>query len=125
MTCRSSVPFRSFPTVFATPRRKIVSCRPLANVQLISQSDKIGDYLDLPEVRAKLGVDKSVGKFASCSGPVGNAFHMALDSTDQTWLYVGQLLERGVRVLNVSYLLLKSDRIELTGTVRWYARLDL
>lgn len=65
--------------------------------------DKIGDYLDLPDVRAKLGVDKSVGSFSSCSGPVGNAFHMALDSTDQTWLYVGQLLERNVRVLNVSY----------------------
>jgi len=66
-------------------------------------SDKITDYLNLPDVRAKLGVDKSVGKFSSCSTPVGHAFNAALDSTDQTWLYVAQLLEREVRVLNVSF----------------------
>jgi hypothetical protein len=69
----------------------------------LTRSDKITDYLNLPDVRAKLGVDKSVGKFASCSNPVGSAFHAALDSTDQTWLYVAQLLEREVRILNVSF----------------------
>lgn len=88
-------------------------------------SDKIGDYLDLPEVREKLGVHKSVGKFSSCSNPVGAGFHLALDSTDQTWLYVGQLLERGVRVLNVSPLPLVLMLIWLTPIVCRYARLDL
>ena len=65
-------------------------------------SDKITDYLNLPDVRAKLGVDKSVGKFSSCSNPVSGAFRADLDRSDQTWLYVAQLLERDVRILNVS-----------------------
>lgn len=71
-------------------------------VDKLISSDKIGAYLDLPDVREKLGVDKSVGHFSSCSGTVGLAFNGALDSTDQTWLYVAQLLEREVRILNAS-----------------------
>lgn len=63
-------------------------------------SKRINKYLDLPEVRKKLGVDKSVGDFESCNGQVGAAFNYALDNTGQTWLYVTQLLERGIRVLN-------------------------
>jgi cathepsin A (carboxypeptidase C) len=68
----------------------------------LTASDKIGAYLDLPDVREKLGVDKSVGHFSSCAWTVNAAFNGALDSTDQTWLYVAQLLERDVRILNVS-----------------------
>ncbi|EKD01679.1 hypothetical protein A1Q2_04050 [Trichosporon asahii var. asahii CBS 8904] len=62
----------------------------------VSKNKRINKYLDLPEVRKKLGVDKSVGDFASCNGQVGAAFNHALDNTGQTWLYVTQLLERGV-----------------------------
>jgi hypothetical protein len=94
------VPSRNSLIACATPRRKLSSNRRAEADQF---SDKITDYLNLPDVRAKLGVDKSVGKFSSCSNPVGSAFHAALDSTDQTWLYVAQLLEREVRILNVSF----------------------
>jgi cathepsin A (carboxypeptidase C) len=67
---------------------------------LLTSSDKIGHYLDLPDVRAILGVDKSRGNFSSCDNTVGNNFNLALDRTGQTWLYVSALLERGVRVLS-------------------------
>ena len=63
-------------------------------------SNRIGDYLDLPDVRALLGVDESRGKFSSCDNKVGIDFALSLDRTGQTWLYVSALLERGVRVLS-------------------------
>ena len=94
---------KSYLIACATPKRKLPNNR---DSQADKTSDKITDYLNLPDVRAKLGVDKSVGKFSSCSNPVGSAFHAALDSTDQTWLYVAQLLEREVRILNVSFKVL-------------------
>jgi hypothetical protein len=97
--CPRDVHSRSCLIVCVTPRRKLLLNESSEADQI---SDKITDYLNLPDVRAKLGVDKSVGKFSSCSNPVGSAFHAALDSTDQTWLYVAQLLEREVRILNVS-----------------------
>lgn len=96
--------FKSYLIACATPRRKLAYSYEGQGDQLTIR-DKITDYLNLPDVRAKLGVDKSIGKFASCSNPVGSAFHAALDSTDQTWLYVAQLLEREVRILNVSFRL--------------------
>jgi hypothetical protein len=95
------VPSKNSLIACATPKRELGSSFSLFG-QADPSSDKITDYLNLPDVREKLGVDKSIGKFASCSNPVGRAFNAALDSTDQTWLYVAQLLEREVRVLNVS-----------------------
>jgi len=60
---------------------------------------KIKTYLNLPDTRALLGIE---GKAAweGCSESVGAAFMATLDPTGQTWLYVTELLERGVRVLN-------------------------
>lgn len=45
-------------------------------------------------------MDKSHAGWASCDNAVGSNFHLALDQVGQTWLYVSQLLERGVRILN-------------------------
>jgi cathepsin A (carboxypeptidase C) len=61
---------------------------------------KIGTYLNLPDVRKVLGVDKGTHKWESCDNAVGEGFHLNLDQVGQTWLYVSQLLERGVRILN-------------------------
>ena len=47
-----------------------------------------------------LGVDPSVTtNFSSCSDNVLGAFSAALDGSHQTYLYVGALLERNIRVL--------------------------
>lgn len=80
--------------------RDVSSSAPHRSVLVLIISDKIATYLDLPDVRSFLGVYKHAKAFHSCSNRVGNAFSRALDSTDQTWLYVTELLERGVRVLN-------------------------
>mgnify|MGYP002718915478 CR=1 FL=1 len=77
-----------------------VSHASLARDQAERGSDRISNYLDLPDVRSLLGVDKSRGNFSSCDGSVGNNFAMSQDSTGQTWLYVTGLLERGIRVLS-------------------------
>ncbi|AFR98075.1 cathepsin A (carboxypeptidase C) [Cryptococcus neoformans C23] len=61
---------------------------------------KIGTYLDLPDVRHTLGVDKLRSNWSSCDGSVFTRFTQSLDNTGKTWLYVAGLLERGVRVLN-------------------------
>ncbi|KAL1407126.1 hypothetical protein Q8F55_006540 [Vanrija albida] len=64
------------------------------------ETKKIKYYLDLPDVRARLGVDKAKGPFESCDSGVGYAFSAAQDNVGQTWLYVSELLERGIRILN-------------------------
>lgn len=66
------------------------------------ETKKIGTYLNLPDVRETLGVESDRHDWTSCDGGVGNAFRQNMDASGQTWLYVAQLLERGVRVLNVS-----------------------
>ncbi|ODO01955.1 cathepsin A (carboxypeptidase C) [Cryptococcus wingfieldii CBS 7118] len=86
---------------------------------------RIGDYLNLPDVRRVLGVEEKKGKWESCDGPVFTAFNTNLDNTGQTWLYVSALLERGVRVLNYVGMLdficnhianeLWMERLEWTG----------
>jgi len=38
--------------------------------------------------------------WSSCDKAVGSRFNAAMDTTAPTWLYVSNLLERGVRVLN-------------------------
>lgn len=60
----------------------------------------IATYLDLPEVRSLLGVHKGRPAFAACSNVVGHEFNMRLDMVGQTWLYVTNLLERGIRILD-------------------------
>lgn len=57
------------------------------------------DLLNHPDVRKKLGVDRSVGNFTSCSDDVSYAFFLALDFHRSSRAYTEQLLERGVRVL--------------------------
>lgn len=65
-----------------------------------NDSGAIAHYLDLPEVRGFLGVDKSIGNFSSCNSKVGMAFALSGDVTDFTWLYVAGLLERGIDVIS-------------------------
>jgi cathepsin A (carboxypeptidase C) len=60
----------------------------------------ISAYLDRPEVRTQLGVDKSItGNFSSCSDRVGNDFANNLDEYHPTHHYVAALLERNIKVL--------------------------
>lgn len=68
---------------------------------LKQRSDKIRAYLDLPDVRETLGVEHISGNWSSCAPSVGRAFGASLDASAQTWIYVANLLERGIRVLNV------------------------
>lgn len=63
-------------------------------------SKKIAHYLDLPDVRNILGVDKAHGSWSECNNLVAGDFQTSLDKIGKTWLYVSNLLERGVRVLN-------------------------
>lgn len=61
---------------------------------------KIGSFLDRPDVRKAIGVDPSlVANFTSCNSDVNSRFHLSLDQMFPTELYIGALLERGVRVL--------------------------
>lgn len=51
-------------------------------------------------MRKVLGVDKDKGSYETCSWRVNGAFAAQLDNANPTWLYVSQLLERRIRVLN-------------------------
>lgn len=51
-------------------------------------------------MRKVLGVDKDKGSYETCSWRVHGAFAAQLDNANPTWLYVSQLLERRIRVLN-------------------------
>lgn len=75
----------------------------LADSLCYPETKKIKTYLDLPDTRRRLGIDKHEGPWNSCDNGVFAAFQNSLDSAGKTWLYVAALLERGVRVLNVSY----------------------
>lgn len=66
-----------------------------------NETAKMDVYLNLPDVRSLFGIDKDAGKWSGISWDVNTAFRMQLDNQEPTWLYVAQLLERGVRVLNV------------------------
>ena len=54
------------------------------------------------ETRAFLGLSTKRANWSECNNDVGDAFSESLDNFAhaQTWLYVANLLERGVRVLN-------------------------
>ena len=56
-------------------------------------------HLNLPEVRNTLGVDPAKGNFSAINYTIPNAFSAQMDDYEQTTLYVGALLERGIRVL--------------------------
>lgn len=77
-----------------------VSCRTFIFQQLIgSLFLEIATYLDQPHIRRVLGVDQSIGNYSSCNNKVNGAFQANMDSLHPTQLYVGALLERGVKVL--------------------------
>lgn len=76
---------------------------------------KISTYLDLPDVRHTLGVDKLRSNWSSCDGSVFTRFTQSLDNTGKTWLYVAGLLEWGVRVLNVRFISLLTFVTKLTN----------
>ena len=60
----------------------------------------ISAYLDRPEVRKQIGVDKSIkSNFSSVSWEVNSAFSLSMDEFRPTYLYVAALLERGVKAL--------------------------
>ncbi|EJD40580.1 serine carboxypeptidase [Auricularia subglabra TFB-10046 SS5] len=59
----------------------------------------IRDFLDRPDVREQLGVDKSIGKFASCSPDVITAFREKQDNVKISDAYVAELLQRDLPVL--------------------------
>lgn len=79
---------------------KTCTIQELSTSLCYSVTDKIGHYLDLPDVRELMGTTKVPGNFTSCSASVGLDFNLHLDRTGQTWLYVANLLERGVKVLS-------------------------
>jgi cathepsin A (carboxypeptidase C) len=59
-------------------------------------------YLNLNDTRALLGVDKHVRHFGMSSRDVGVGFAAMHDFSHQTYYYVANLLERGIKILNVS-----------------------
>lgn len=60
----------------------------------------INAFLDRPDIRKIIGVDSSLtGNFTTCNMAVNARFNRVGDSMFPTELYLGALLERGVRVL--------------------------
>lgn len=60
----------------------------------------IAEFLDLPEIRDSLGVDKAVQNYSGCSKVVMRDFVAHNDRYSQmAQLYVAELLERGLDVL--------------------------
>jgi len=60
----------------------------------------ISRFLDRPDIRSKLGVDRHVPeRFSACSGTVGQAFNAAGDGFHSSMDYIGALLARQMRVL--------------------------
>lgn len=60
----------------------------------------ISAYLSNPSVRTFLGADDPLvpETFEGCSAEVGYLFNSHMDGTGKTYLYVSQLLERGIKV---------------------------
>jgi cathepsin A (carboxypeptidase C) len=113
----------AFLTAGVNPYDVSQACTPeeYATSLCYSATVKMGEYLNLPDVRAYLGVSEKVPKWESIAWDVTTAFSMNLDNLEPTWLYVAQLLERGIRILNVS-----NDHTHSTDdTVRRHARLYL
>lgn len=63
--------------------------------------EDVEKYLNLPDVQHKLGIPKGY-KYTMMTPELGARFFLQQDWTYKTWEYVAELLERGVRVLNVS-----------------------
>ena len=59
-------------------------------------------YLNLPDVRALLGVDSHTAHYHMSDDIINNAFMSTVDAGHQTYYYVANLLERGINVLIVS-----------------------
>lgn len=58
----------------------------------------MGDYLNRPDIRDRLGAT-SPGNYTGCSLDVGMRFAFSGDLLHNSRVYVEELLERGVRVL--------------------------
>ncbi|KAG8791094.1 hypothetical protein FRC17_008802, partial [Serendipita sp. 399] len=82
----------------------------------------IGQYLNLPDTRRRLGVDGKVGEFRSCSDAVGEDFRTHLDEMRTTSTYVEGLLERGINVL--IYVGTYDWICNHVGNYRWTAAFD-
>ncbi|KZV92237.1 peptidase S10, serine carboxypeptidase [Exidia glandulosa HHB12029] len=57
------------------------------------------DFLNDADVRKTLGVDRKVGNFTGCAPDVGSAFNQAGDMYHSSRVYIEELLERGIRIL--------------------------
>ncbi|CAD6587184.1 MAG: hypothetical protein TREMPRED_004679 [Tremellales sp. Tagirdzhanova-0007] len=87
---------------------------------LPAQQD-VQTYLDLQSTRTLLGIDPSSGNFSLIRYEINRLFVQALDSTHQTYYYVANLLERGIKVLNyVGTLDAACDHI---GQGKWMAEM--
>ena len=57
-------------------------------------------YLDLESTRTLLGIDPGSPSFSLLSREINRLINRSLDATHQTYYYVANLLERGIKVLN-------------------------
>ncbi|KAI0033637.1 serine carboxypeptidase [Vararia minispora EC-137] len=83
---------------------------------------EITNYLLRLDVRSELGVDSHAASFSACSDRVGSAFALTQDGLHDSSVYVGALLERGVRVL--IYVGTYDWICNWVGNERWTLRLD-
>ncbi|WRT63688.1 uncharacterized protein IL334_000611 [Kwoniella shivajii] len=92
----------SFWQAEVNPYDVTMSCSPkeLGETLCYPVTKRIGTYLNLPDVREILGVHPHRANWSAINEGVSRRFTQTLDITGQTWLYVAELLERGVRVLN-------------------------
>ncbi|ORY35324.1 Alpha/Beta hydrolase protein [Naematelia encephala] len=87
----------------------------------LAGSSDVEQYLNLNATRKLLGVDDHIKKFELSSNKVNTDFHAALDFEHQTYYWVAQLLERGIKVLNyVGTLDAACDHI---GQSKWMAEM--
>jgi len=84
--------------------------------------NKITTYLDQPHIRKVLGVDQSIGNYSPCSEKVGSSFGKHLDLLQPTYLYVGALLEREIKIL--IYVGVYDWICNFKGNERWVYALE-
>jgi len=83
----------------------------------------ISSYLSRPEVKQTLGVDPSITRnFTSCNGDVSMRFGLSRDGVRETYLWVGALLERSIKVL--VYVGVNDWICNWVGNERWMLNLE-
>ncbi|KAF9779565.1 peptidase S10 serine carboxypeptidase [Thelephora terrestris] len=132
--CQAALSFCDMQTgsaFWATGRNVYDISKPCKGELCYEETGVIADYLNRPEVKKLLGVE-TPANFSSCSDPVYDGFVQHMDrSRVQTQFYVGQLLERGVRILiylgtydwqcNASSNKLWVERLEWSGQKEYLA----